>query len=143
MIGAAIKQYRQQLGVTQELLGKKAHVSKERVMAWEKDLLDPSIKELMLITNVLHTTTDELLRYAQVCNTINARARSRDGSREYSREEMPYDDYDDGGGFDDDLSLMGKRPSFAERISDAGFRELLGFSEQMVMGEFTNDDWSA
>lgn len=41
--------------------------------------------------------------------------------------EMSWDDFDDGGGYDDEASLMGKIPSFAERISDAGFRELLGF----------------
>lgn len=43
------------------------------------------------------------------------------------REEMPWDDYEDGGGFDDDVSLMGKSATFADRISEAGFRELLGF----------------
>ena len=43
------------------------------------------------------------------------------------REETPWDDYEDGGGFDDDASLMGKPATFADRISEAGFRELLGF----------------
>lgn len=46
--------------------------------------------------------------------------------------DMPWDDYGDDGGYDDDASLMGisnfgKEPSLAERISDAGFQTLLGF----------------
>ena len=43
------------------------------------------------------------------------------------KQENPWDDYEDGGGFDDDETLMGKAPSFTDRISDAGFRELLEF----------------
>ena len=41
--------------------------------------------------------------------------------------EMPWEDFEDGGGYDDDASLMGKPATFADRILDAGFRELLGF----------------
>ena len=41
--------------------------------------------------------------------------------------EMPWEDFEDGGGYDDDASLMGKPATFADRIREAGFRELLGF----------------
>ena len=47
-------------------------------------------------------------------------------------QEMPWDDYGNDGGYDDDEALMGagsfrKEPNLAERISDAGFQTLLGF----------------
>lgn len=45
--------------------------------------------------------------------------------------EMPWDDFDDGGGFDDDASLIGKIPTLADRIKAAGYRELLGFEERL------------
>ena len=43
-----------------------------------------------------------------------------------------WEDYDDDGGFDDDIALIGKLPILADRISEIGFRELLGF-EQSAM----------
>lgn len=43
--------------------------------------------------------------------------------------EMPWEDYDDGGGFDDDASLIEKIPTLADWIKVAGYRELLGFEE--------------
>ena len=48
------------------------------------------------------------------------------------KHDMPWDDYGDDGGYDDDASLMGlsnfgNEPNLAERISDAGFLTLLGF----------------
>ena len=48
------------------------------------------------------------------------------------REETPWEDYDDGGGFDDDTFLMGKPVSFADRISESGFCELLGFEDGRI-----------
>lgn len=48
------------------------------------------------------------------------------------RTEMPWEDFDDGGGYDDDASLMGKPALFAERLSEAGFRELLGFEKTSI-----------
>ena len=39
--------------------------------------------------------------------------------------EMPWEDFEDGGGYDDDASLMGKPATFADLIREAGFRELL------------------
>ena len=50
------------------------------------------------------------------------------------RVEMPWEDFEDGGGYDDDASLMGKPATFADRIREAGFRELLGF-EYCRMGQ--------
>ena len=49
-----------------------------------------------------------------------------------TKHDMPWDDYGDDGGYDDDASLMGlsnfgNEPNLAERISDAGFLTLLGF----------------
>lgn len=63
---------------------------------------------------------------------------SANAQRNSMQREMPWDDYDDGGGFDDDSNLMGstfsfKAPSFADMISDAGFRELLGFEKTPEM----------
>lgn len=43
--------------------------------------------------------------------------------------EMPWEDFSDDGGYDDDESLIGKIPTLADRIKTAGFRELLGFQE--------------
>lgn len=48
------------------------------------------------------------------------------------RAEMPWGDYEDDGGYDDDASLMGKPATFADRISEAGFRELLGFLDSSM-----------
>lgn len=48
------------------------------------------------------------------------------------KTEMPWDDFDDGGGFDDDADLMGKPALFAERLSETGFRVLLGIEESIT-----------
>lgn len=48
------------------------------------------------------------------------------------KTEMPWEDFDDGGGFDDETTLMGKPALFAERLSEAGFRVLLGFEESIT-----------
>lgn len=48
------------------------------------------------------------------------------------KTEMPWEDFDDGGGFDDDTALMGKHALFSERLSEAGFRVLLGFEESIT-----------
>lgn len=120
MIGVAIQQYRQQQGLTLEYLVRKICVDNAAVRAWEAGIADPSAHELLALCVILRTSPNDLLNFAWVLSSITH------GDASY-RQESPWDDYDDGGGFDDDEALMGKASTFADRISDAGFRELLGF----------------
>lgn len=62
-IGNVIMTKRKELGLTQQALADKLHVSFQAVSKWENGTSYPEIDLLPLIANVLHTSSDALLGY--------------------------------------------------------------------------------
>lgn len=59
--GDRIKNCRNELGLTQEALGKKVHVTKQSVSKWEKNIYIPEPPTLKTLANIFNTSVDYLL----------------------------------------------------------------------------------
>ena len=62
-IGNVIMTKRKELGLTQQALADKLHVSFQAVSKWEKGVSYPEIELLPIIAGVLNTSSDALLGY--------------------------------------------------------------------------------
>ena len=62
-IGNVIMTKRKELGLTQQALADKLHVSFQAISKWENGTSYPEIDLLPMIANVLHTSSDALLGY--------------------------------------------------------------------------------
>lgn len=61
-IGTIIKEKRTKLGLTQEDLAKKLHVSRSSISNWEIDRNYPDIKLIVNVSKVLNIPLEELLK---------------------------------------------------------------------------------
>lgn len=61
LIAATIKQFRENMGLSQAALAKRLGVTRASVNAWEMELSAPTAVYLVEMAHVFHTTTDALL----------------------------------------------------------------------------------
>lgn len=60
-LGERIQKHRKNLGLSQDELGQKLLVSRQTVSQWEKDQTVPTIDKLMRLSDIFHTSLDEIL----------------------------------------------------------------------------------
>lgn len=60
-LGQRIARLRKEQSLTQEELGNKLNISSQAVSKWENDLTSPDISSLVLLSDILKVTVDELL----------------------------------------------------------------------------------
>ncbi len=60
-IGARIASYRKANGMTQDDLAEALFLSRQSVSKWEKGIAAPSIENLIMLTELFHTTFEDLL----------------------------------------------------------------------------------
>ena len=60
-VGEKIQFYRKNLGLSQEELGQKLHVSRQTVSLWEKDQTVPTIDNLALLKEIFNISFDKML----------------------------------------------------------------------------------
>lgn len=63
-VGEAIKSYREQCKMTQELLAERLGVSRQAVSKWESNASEPSTANLIALARLFSVTVDDLLRGA-------------------------------------------------------------------------------
>ena len=61
-IGKTIKQYRTQLGWSQEALAEKAYVSRQTVSNWETEKSYPDVHSLLILSDLFGVSLDELIK---------------------------------------------------------------------------------
>ena len=61
IVGAKIASFRMASGMTQEDLAEALYLSRQSVSKWEKGLAAPSIENLIALTEIFHTSFEELL----------------------------------------------------------------------------------
>ena len=61
-LGTQIKKYRQELQISQEELADRVYVSRQTISNWENDKSYPDIHSLMLLSEIFHTSLDELIK---------------------------------------------------------------------------------
>lgn len=61
IVGAKIASFRMASGMTQEDLAEALYLSRQSVSKWEKGLAAPSIENLITLTEIFHTSFEELL----------------------------------------------------------------------------------
>ena len=61
-----IKEIRKQMGLNQEEIGKKCHVSRQTINAIENNKYDPSLELAFKLASVLNVRVDELFHYNYV-----------------------------------------------------------------------------
>lgn len=62
MIGDRIKSARESSGMSQSDLARAAGIPRQYVSAWEAGLYDPSNMYLVVLSNILNVTLDELMK---------------------------------------------------------------------------------
>ena len=60
-VGENIQKFRKNLGLSQEELGERLHVSRQTVSQWEKDTTVPTIDNLMLLKDIFNVSVDDIL----------------------------------------------------------------------------------
>ena len=60
-IGKSISSYRKNLGMTQEELAEKLHISAQAVSKWENGESLPTVDNLYALSRLLHTSVDDIL----------------------------------------------------------------------------------
>ena len=73
MIGQTIATRRKALGLTQKQLAEKLGISNQAVSKWENLEANPDIGLLVPLSEILQTTTDNLLRGTETEDTITAK----------------------------------------------------------------------
>ena len=61
-LGERLKEYRNQEGLSQEQLAEKLNISRQAVTKWENDKGIPDIDNLIVISDELNLSLDELLK---------------------------------------------------------------------------------
>lgn len=61
VLGTRLKMLRENMGLTQENLGKKLHVSKVSICKYETGISEPSLDILVKIADIFDVSTDYLL----------------------------------------------------------------------------------
>lgn len=87
-IGETIQYHRKRLGMSQEELGQKMHLSRQTVSLWEKDQTVPTVDNLLLLREIFDVSVDELLG---VCPTEASSSATAD--MDPSEEDKPLEHY--------------------------------------------------
>lgn len=74
-IGSRIKQYRKESGLTQEQLGEKINVSKNRISNWEQGINRPDADTIGAICRALNVSPSDLLNVRLTDDILNAHER--------------------------------------------------------------------
>lgn len=61
-IGDKIKQYREQINLSQEELGNKVYVSRQTISNWENNKSYPDINSLKILSNIFDISLDEFIK---------------------------------------------------------------------------------
>lgn len=61
-LGSQIKKYRKELSLSQDDLAKKVYVSRQMISNWENDKSYPDVNSLILLSEVFHTSIDNLIK---------------------------------------------------------------------------------
>lgn len=61
-LGAQLKNARQKLGVTQEIVAAELHVSRQTISSWENERSYPDIASLIALSDYYQLSLDELLK---------------------------------------------------------------------------------
>ena len=61
-LGKQIKKYRNELSLSQDALAEKVFVSRQTISNWENDKSYPDIHSLILLSEVFHTSIDNLIK---------------------------------------------------------------------------------
>lgn len=61
-LGTQIKKYRQELQISQEELADRVYVSRQTISNWENDKSYPDVHSLMLLSEIFHTSLDDLIK---------------------------------------------------------------------------------
>ncbi len=61
-LGSQIKKYRKELSLSQDDLAQKVYVSRQTISNWENDKSYPDVNSLILLSEVFHTSIDNLIK---------------------------------------------------------------------------------
>ncbi len=61
-LGKQIKKYRKELSLSQDDLSQKVYVSRQTISNWENDKSYPDVNSLILLSEVFHTSIDNLIK---------------------------------------------------------------------------------
>lgn len=61
-LGSQIKKYRTELELSQDALAEKVYVSRQTISNWENDKSYPDVNSLLLLSEVFHTSIDNLIK---------------------------------------------------------------------------------
>ena len=61
-VGAHIKKYRMNMGISQEELAEKVYVSRQTVSNWETEKNYPDIHSILLLSSVFNVSLDQLIK---------------------------------------------------------------------------------
>lgn len=61
-LGSQIKKYRNELSLSQDALADKVYVSRQTISNWENDKSYPDVNSLVLLSEVFHTSIDNLIK---------------------------------------------------------------------------------
>ena len=61
-VGAQIKKYRSNMGISQEELAEKVYVSRQTVSNWETGKNYPDIHSVLLLSSVFNVSLDQLIK---------------------------------------------------------------------------------
>lgn len=61
-LGKQIKKYRNELSLSQDVLAEKVYVSRQTISNWENDKSYPDVNSLVLLSEVFHTSIDNLIK---------------------------------------------------------------------------------
>ena len=61
-LGRQIKKYRNELSMSQDTLAERVFVSRQTISNWENDKSYPDVNSLVLLSEVFHTSIDNLIK---------------------------------------------------------------------------------
>ena len=61
-LGARLKEYRTQLGLSQDDLAERVYVSRQTISAWENDKTYPDIHSLLMMSDLFRVSLDTLVK---------------------------------------------------------------------------------
>lgn len=61
-LGSQIKKYRNELSLSQDALAEKVYVSRQTISNWENDKSYPDVNSLVLLSEIFHTSIDNLIK---------------------------------------------------------------------------------
>lgn len=87
-IGENIQYHRKRLGLSQEELGQRMHLSRQMISLWEKNQTVPTVDNLLLLREIFRVSVDELLGAVP-----SEEASSVEAETVFPKEEIPLEHY--------------------------------------------------